>query len=139
LEARRTVEPAVFIVDDDEAVRDSLRLLLETHGRAVKAFASGAAILESPPEAAAGCLILDYHMPLGNGLDVLDQLRARQVTLPAILITGLSDARMAQRADKAGVLAVLQKPFPDHALLDAVECALRSAPGPVGPRSTRHT
>jgi len=127
------VESTVFIVDDDEAVRDSLRVLLETHGCSVRAFASGAALLESPPVAVAGCLVLDYHMPQGNGLDLLDELRARQVMLPAILITGLGDPRIASRADEAGVLAVLQKPFPDHVLLDAVERARRAGRGSTKP------
>ena len=118
------MKPTVFIVDDDEAVRDSLRMLIETHGWPVRDFASGTTLIESLPTAAKGCLVLDFHMPSGNGLDLLDQLRKHRITLPAILITGLGDARMARRAAKAGILAIIEKPFSDNALLDTVERAL---------------
>ena len=116
-------QTTVLIVDDDEAVRDSLRLLLEMSGREVQDFASGAALLAALPDG-AGCLVLDYHMPELNGLDLLEAVRARDMTVPAILITGLGDPRIRRRASEAGVIEVLDKPFNDRALLAAVGRAL---------------
>src|SRR5690349_3294374 len=101
----------VFVVDDDEAVRDSLRLLLEADGRLVRDFAGGPELLAGLPDAPAGCLVLDYQMPVIDGLDLLDRLRARKVSLPVIFITGLCDARLRRRARGSGVQAILEKPF----------------------------
>jgi two-component system response regulator FixJ len=126
-----TTDTTIYIVDDDEGVRESLGLLLTVSGCAVRAYESGEAILSAPPATASGCLILDYHMPAGNGLDLLDQLRALEITLPAILITGRPDARIVQRADDAGVLATLAKPFTERELLDAVDSALTATTAPA--------
>jgi two-component system response regulator FixJ len=117
--------PTVFIVDDDEGVRDSLRILLEADHRNARAFASGAELLASIDGTARGCLILDYHMPDMTGLDLLDRMRRSGVTLPAILVTGLPEAAILERAAKIGVVAVLQKPFDDDILLGLVDTAVR--------------
>jgi FixJ family two-component response regulator len=120
-------QTTVLIVDDDEAVRDSLKLLLEMNGCEVQDFASGAELLAALP-GDAGCLVLDYHMPGLNGLDLLEAVRARDLTVPAILITGLGDPRIRRRAGEAGVIEVLDKPFDDTALLAAVDRALGAEP-----------
>jgi two-component system response regulator FixJ len=120
-------QPTVYVVDDDEAVRDSVRLLLETDGRKVRPFAAAADLLRALPAAPLGCLVLDYQMPATNGLELLDDLRARNVTLPAILITGQCDPRIRRRAGQAGVAKFLEKPFTDGALLTAVEEAMGRA------------
>ena len=122
-------QATVFVVDDDEAVRESLRLLLETHGHAVRDFASGQDLLTGVSEASSGCLVLDYHMPALDGLDLLHALRARNLTWPTILITGLCDERLRRRAEGAGVRVILEKPFSDETLLDAVAGALADYDG----------
>jgi two-component system, LuxR family, response regulator FixJ len=118
------MEPTVFIVDDDEAVRDSLAFLLEMHGWPVRQFGSGGDLLDDLPLAPSGCFIVDYHMSAINGLDLLAALRKRNIALPAILISGLANSRMRQRAAEAGVLTLLEKPFADDALVAAVTRAL---------------
>jgi two-component system response regulator FixJ len=119
--------PCVFIVDDDDAVRDSLRLLLEAHGYTVKDCATGDELLTALPMASAGCLVLDYHLTRTNGLDLLAEVRARAVLLPAILVSGMVDDGMRRRARDAGISDVLEKPFQADALIDAVDSALHGS------------
>jgi FixJ family two-component response regulator len=119
--------PTVYFVDDDDAVRDSVRLLLETNGQRVRTFAKAADLLSALPAALVGCLVLDYQMPGMNGLELIAALRARNVTLPVILITGVCDPRIRRRAEQAGVSKFLEKPFADGALLKAIRDAMGSA------------
>jgi two-component system, LuxR family, response regulator FixJ len=114
----------VFVVDDDAAIRDSLRLLLETERKDVLDFASGSDFLRMVEPTSSGCVILDYHMPKMNGLDLLERLRGRGISLPVILMTGLCDGTIRERAAQAGVLGVLEKPFARDALLGLVDTAL---------------
>lgn len=114
----------VFIVDDDEAVRDSLRLLLESHDRRVVVCAGGEELFAVLSTASVGCLVFDYHLAVTTGLDLLGEVRARQIALPAVLITGLIDPDIHARAKAAGVAGVLEKPFAERALLDAIDAAL---------------
>lgn len=118
------VEPIVFIVDDDEAVRDSLKTLLESYERMVRGFASPADLLGSGKYREPDCLVLDHDTPGMSGLDLLADLRRRGVSPPTILMTGLCNANIRQRAAAAGVLAVLEKPFSSCTLLDLVARAL---------------
>ena len=103
--------PTVFIVDDDEAVRDSLRVLLEAAGHRAESFASGKEFLTAMPSMAEGCLIVDVRMPGIGGLAVQEQLRDEHVLLPVIVITGHGDVALAVRAMKAGAVDFVEKPF----------------------------
>jgi FixJ family two-component response regulator len=118
----------VFVIDDDDAVRDSVGTLLEAHGFAVRSFASGAEFLQSNFQGKAACLLVDYHMPEMTGIELLNELKRRGFSYPAILITGLTDATIQKRADAAGVLEVLRKPTSHKAILDAVRNALSAPP-----------
>ncbi|MCH8505046.1 MAG: response regulator, partial [Ectothiorhodospiraceae bacterium] len=106
--------PLVYIVDDDEAVRASLKLLLETHGVGVRTFASCADFLaavrgegDSPP---ASCLLMDAHMPGLNGADLQEHLRAAGRDLPTIVMTGQPHGPLAARAPGAGARDIMAKP-----------------------------
>ena len=114
----------VTIIDDDDAVRDSLRLLVESSGRAAQDYASGELFLNSDI-AQAGCLLLDLHMPGISGLELLRLLRGRGWGVPVIVISGRRDAMLDAEAREAGASAILSKPFDDELLLDLVEKALQ--------------
>ena len=114
----------VFVVDDDEAVRDSLAVLLEAAGFAVAAFASGRDFLAAYDPREAGCLVLDLDLPDVTGPEVLQALVADGVDLPVILITGRRDGPLRSRAQAAEVVALLEKPFRGDLLLDTVRVAL---------------
>jgi FixJ family two-component response regulator len=117
--------PPVYIVDDDEAVRDSTRLLLESSGFVARDFASADLFLQTD-SGDMGCLLLDLHMPGISGLELLRLIRSRGVKQPVIVISGRRDP--AQDADvwAAGASALLSKPFDDQQLLDLIEQALRA-------------
>jgi two-component system, LuxR family, response regulator FixJ len=114
----------VVLVDDDLAVLGSLRFFLELEGFDVIAFESAKALLSQPALPSRGCFVIDYCMPLMNGLELLTQLRARRSTLPAILITGQTDRSIDQRAARAGVLQVLRKPQLNDGLVKYIQEAL---------------
>ena len=102
---------AVGIVEDDDAVRDALKFLLAARGIETACFASAADFLRSPDLDQFAGLIVDQHMPNMSGIELLELLRSRRLVIPAIMITGASDPHLEGRARKAGVLAVLHKPF----------------------------
>jgi FixJ family two-component response regulator len=114
----------IVVIDDDDAVRDSVSTLLEAHGFSVRCFASGPEFLQSDFKRTTACLLLDYHMPDMTGIDVLTELQRRGFSYPTILVTGLSDSMIQKRADDAGVLEVLRKPTPHKVILHAVRQAL---------------
>jgi RNA polymerase sigma factor (sigma-70 family) len=114
----------VFIVDDDEAMRDSLRWLLESVGWQVDAYASGQAFLDQYRTDWPGCLLSDVRMPGMSGLQLQEALQHSGCGLPVILITGHGDVPMAVRAMKHGAVDFLEKPFNDQVLLDCVQRAL---------------
>ncbi len=114
----------VFILDDDDAVRDSLGALLDSFGFTVKPYASVNVFLDEITASQNGCLILDIRMPEMSGLDVQDCLSKRKITLPVIIITGHGDLPMAVRAMKGGALDFIEKPFDEDGLVEAVRRAL---------------
>jgi len=113
----------IHVVDDDEAVRDSLRTLLESSGLAVHTYPSAALFLEAAP-GILGCVLTDVRMPDMDGLALQRRLNERGLHLPVIVMTGQGDIAVAVRAMKAGALDFLEKPFHDDDLLAAVERAL---------------
>ena len=115
-----TAPPKIFVVDDDEAVRDSIKVLLEIHGLDVEDFGSTSDFVsryERPPH---GCLILDQHLPRTTGLDFLASSEGRELGIPVILITGQGDPTIERRAHEAGA-EYLQKPVGQRKLIEMVE------------------
>ena len=113
--------PKVFVVDDDEAVRDSLKVLLEVHGIDVEDYGSTgefASRYEKPP---CGVLILDQHLPVVSGVDFLNSPAGRHLGIPVILITGRGDPAIEAQARQAGAAEYLQKPVSEKVLLATVQ------------------
>jgi len=117
-------EPTVFVVDDDDAVRESLRWLIESVGLRVETYGSAREFLAAYDPVRPGCLVLDVRMPGMSGLDLQDRLALLQNAPPTIIITGHGDVPMAVRAMKAGALDFVQKPFNDQVLVDCIQRAL---------------
>lgn len=117
----------IVVVEDDPGMRASLEFLLESHGFAVAAFASPDDMLKQIKALDAGCAIFDVHLPGKDGTELYEGLKARGEALPAIFITGQIDDQIRANARRLKAIALLEKPFSDEALLDAVGRAL-SAP-----------
>ena len=116
--------PVVFIVDDDEAVRSSLRLLLKSVGLVPAAMGSAREFLQKYDPTQPGCLVLDVRMPEMSGLELQEQLNLLGAVIPVIFITGHGDVPMAVEAMQAGAFDFLQKPFRDQDLIDRIQRAL---------------
>lgn len=116
--------PVVFIVDDDRAVRDSLKWLVESHGRNVQAYASAKEFVDQYCPDIPGCLLLDVRMPEMNGLDLQKELHNREIDIPIIFISAHGTVPTAVRALKLGAVDFVMKPFNNVALLDKIEHAL---------------
>jgi FixJ family two-component response regulator len=116
--------PTVFVVDDDEGVRNSLRFLLKSVGLATTALASASEFLETYKFNQPGCLVLDVRMPGLSGLELQQQLNLRGAVIPVIFITGHGDVPMAVEAMQQGAFDFLQKPFRDQDLIDRIQRAL---------------
>lgn len=114
----------VFVVDDDQAMRNSLKWLIESVGVPVESFASADEFLARYEAGRPGCLVLDVRMPGMSGLELQEHLSSRNTRVPAVIITGHGDVPMAVRAMKAGAVDFIEKPFNDEALLDAIRRAL---------------
>ena len=114
----------VFVVDDDEAVRTSLRLLLKSVGLPVETFASAQEFLDQFDPSRAGCLVLDIRMPGMSGLELQQHLNDRHSIMPIVFITGHGDVPMAVEAMQAGAVDFIQKPFRDQDLIDRINRAL---------------
>lgn len=114
----------VIVVDDDAAVRQSLKFALELEGMDVRVYESGAELLAEPELPASGCLVVDYYMPSMNGVELMDRLRRRLVKLPAILITARATDDMRKRAVHSGFRQVIEKPLEDSTLLDSIRGVL---------------
>lgn len=117
-------QPIVYLVDDDDAMRNALSLLMSTVGYAAVAYSRPLEFLEKLDPDAAGCVVLDVRMPEASGLEVQQRLNRMGTMLPIILITGHGDVPMAVQAMKDGAFDFLQKPFRDQDLLDRVNAAL---------------
>ena len=117
------LDPVVLVVDDDPAVRNSLKFSLQIEGFSVRAYASGSELLSDPDLPHHGCLVVDLKMPGMTGLDLVASLRERQVALPAILITTNPTAVVRRRAADAGV-PVIEKPLLGDALSRGIHDAL---------------
>ena len=115
----------VFVIDDDEAVRESLRLLLETSGYKVATYSSGRAFFATLPATALGCVLVDVRMPEMGGFEVQQELQRRGIGLPVIVMTGHGDVPLAVRAMKAGATDFIEKPFSDELICSTIERALK--------------
>ena len=114
----------VHVIDDDEAMRQSLAFLLGTVGMKVQTYESAMAFLAVAPEIKSGCIITDVRMPEVSGLDLLRRVRELELGIPVIMITGHGDVPLAVEAMKIGALDFLEKPFDDEVLLASVRSAL---------------
>lgn len=117
-------EPTVFIVDDDDAVRDALKLLMESAGLRAETYATGQAFLNACRPERAGCLVLDIRMPGLSGLELQERLSAAGISLPVIMLTGHGDVPAAVRALKAGAVDFLEKPYESERLLERIRQAI---------------
>lgn len=119
-----TPEPTVFVIDDDEAVRRFLSGLVESVGLRIEAYASARGFLDAYEPGRPGCILLDIRMPEMSGLELQKELRARNIHLPVIILTGHGDVQVAVRAMKAGAVDFIEKPFNNQLLLDRVQEAV---------------
>jgi FixJ family two-component response regulator len=117
-------EPMVFVIDDDEGVRQALRRLFQSVDLKVEAFASAVDFLKQKIPSAPSCLVLDVRLPGISGLDFQSELTRANIDIPIIFITGHGDIPMSVRAMRAGAVEFLPKPFRDQDLLDAVRVGL---------------
>jgi len=124
-----SAQPTVFVVDDDEPVRDAIGMLLETVDIPYESFANAQTFLDSYDRSRAGCLILDIRMPGISGLELQQILVERQAPIPIVFITGHGDVPMAVEAMKRGAVDFIRKPFRDQELLDRVHEALNRDAG----------
>ena len=116
----------IFIVDDDDAVRHSLELLLDASGFRTVSFASGQAFLDALAPDAQGCVLVDVRMPGMGGLEVQEELRRRRSAVPAIVMTGHADVPLAVQAMRAGAADFIEKPFTDETIRASIARALEA-------------
>ena len=119
----------VHIIDDDEALRESLTFLLRSAKHEVKSFASAKTFLETLPDPSLSCVITDVRMPDMSGIELLRRLKELKIAAPVIVITGHGDVSLAVEAMKIGAIDFLEKPFDDEVLLASVDAALRQHDG----------
>jgi FixJ family two-component response regulator len=117
-------DSTVFVVDDDESIREALEGLIRSVGLSVETFASAPEFLQSRGSDVPGCLVLDVRLPGLSGLDLQNELANANIDIPIIFITGHGDIPMTVRAMKAGAVEFLTKPFREQDLLDAIQQAL---------------
>lgn len=127
----------VHVVDDDQAIRDSLSFLLETADLTPRTYESASSLLERVAELEPGCIVTDVRMPGMSGLELVVRLKELGAPHPVIVLTGHADVALAIEAMKAGVVEFLEKPFDDEALLNAVHAALAIGEGEMARRAER--
>lgn len=118
------IQQTVYVVEDDEAVRDSLELLLKSDSKPVKTYESANAFLKDYSDKMAGCIVLDIRMPVMDGMELQKKLNDKHSILPIIFVTGHGDVPMAVDAMKEGAVDFIQKPYREEALLEKIEAAL---------------
>ncbi|MDR9423889.1 MAG: response regulator FixJ [Pseudomonadota bacterium] len=118
------IQQTVYVVEDDEAVRDSLELLLKSDGKPVQTYESANAFLKDYSDKMAGCIVLDIRMPGMDGMELQKKLNEKHSILPIIFVTGHGDVPMAVDAMKEGAVDFIQKPYREEALLEKIEAAL---------------
>src|SRR5215472_14942861 len=117
-------EQTVYVIDDDDAVRDSLDFLLKSADLNVRTFASAMEFLAAAPGLGGGCIVTDVRMPQIDGIELLARLKQLNISLPVIVMTGHGDIPLAVAAMKSGASEFFEKPFDDEAMLTAVRAAL---------------
>ena len=120
-------EPTIYVVDDDDALRDSLDFLLAAAGFSAKVFESASSFLEVLARVQAGCLITDIRMPGMDGLELLKHVKRERPLLAVIMMTGHGDVPLAVEAMKLGANDFIEKPFEDQRLIDIIRAAMTSA------------
>jgi len=120
--------PVVCVVEDDAAVRNALKFSLEMEGLAVRVHDSAASLLSDPELPSCRCLIVDYRMPAMDGLELAGAVKARGISAPVIMITGQATKALRIRADKLGIVCVIEKPWPNGLLLKAIQAAIVDGP-----------
>jgi two-component system, LuxR family, response regulator FixJ len=120
-------DPTIFVVDDDDAARDSLAVLLEAAGYPVEAFESGDRFLEQAGSLPLGCALVDIRMPGIGGLELQEMLKESAIDVPIIFVTGHADVPVAVRAMRAGAIDFIEKPFTEDLVLAAVRRGLEQA------------
>lgn len=122
-----TTKGHVYVIDDDEAMRDSLNFLLDSSGFGVTLFDDAQAFLEVLPGLAFGCVVSDVRMPGIDGIELLKRMKAQQSPFPILIMTGHGDVPLAVEAMKLGAVDFLEKPFEDDRLTTMIETAIRQA------------
>jgi FixJ family two-component response regulator len=117
--------PTAYVVDDDESIRALWQALMQSHGHAVRTFATAAEFLDSYSEDAPGCLILDFRMPGMNGLELQQYVKAKGFEIPVIFVTGHGDIPTAVSALKGGAFDFIEKPFAYREVLALVDRAFQ--------------
>lgn len=121
-----TEASTIHVIDDSSEVRESLAILLDTAGFSCRAFASALDFLKQAQPSWIGCIVADVRMPAMTGIELMKELRLRQIRLPVIIITGHADVPMAVAALKSGAVDFIEKPFRDELLLASIRSALAS-------------
>jgi two-component system response regulator FixJ len=121
-------EPVIHVIDDDEAMRDSLSFMLQSSDIAVRTYESAVEFLAGLDSLAPGVIVTDVRMPGMSGLELVRRLREQGLDFPVIVMTGHADVPLAVEAMKAGAVEFLEKPFEEEVLLRAVQIALRGGP-----------
>ena len=123
-----STKPIIFVVDDDPAVRNSLKFALEIEGYRVRLCADASALLRSVDLPRSQCLVIDLKLPGTDGLDLLAELRRRNIMAPAVLITSHPPRSIRERAARDGV-PIIEKPLLGNALSDSIRDAIAASPG----------
>lgn len=115
----------VYVIDDDPAIRDAIRLLLKAEGMEVQAYSSASDFLGAVQNSCDGCVVTDVRLPGISGIELISVMKERGFSIPVIMITGHADVRLAVKAMKLGACDFIEKPFHDDALIEAVKAAIK--------------